>query len=85
MTNTKQTIKCDSTCLHSLKDQKFGFSGVKNTKWHKCQICDKWQVYNWIVRHQMHCEMSREGRIKCEAKGHYANNVHSQGVSCNLP
>lgn len=84
MTNTKQIVKCDSTCNHTLHAG-VGFSAINLCKWHKCTVCNRWQVREWIMRHQMHCEMSLEGVAKCEAKGHYANNVHSTGVSCNQP
>ena len=64
MTNTKVTIKCDSDCLHNIKDQKFGFSGVKTTKWHTCTVCGRWQVYNWIVRHETLCQMAKDSLEK---------------------
>jgi hypothetical protein len=65
MTNTTKTVKCDSTCNHSVKQ--FGFTEINLNKWHKCQVCNKMQVRNWIMRHQMHCEAS--ARYLNEKKG----------------
>jgi hypothetical protein len=64
MTNTINTIKCDTTCIHDINLQGVGFAKVNKTKWHKCQVCQKWQVFNWIVRHEMLCKSASEYLIK---------------------
>jgi len=59
MTNLN-SIKCNESCYHGL-DQ-VGFSKIYDTKWHQCRVCNRWQVRNWIMRHQMHCEISVRNR-----------------------
>jgi hypothetical protein len=82
--------KCVSeNCLHDFNlpitqrwelDNNKVIAKIHKKKWHQCLVCNRWQVSNWIERHEFHCKNFAEMRKNCVQKGH----THSTGIACNM-
>ena len=53
-------------------------------KWHFCNTCNKVVHLSYIHYHEMKCKSFHDLAQNCIAKGHYVNQIHSEGVACNM-